>query len=60
MADLSKEAVILACEANEEDITPSRILVHHFEQSIHELFHAREFDSRRFLHVKHNHLFVRL
>ena len=33
MADLSKEAVILACEANEEDITPSRILVHHFASS---------------------------
>ena len=30
MADLSREAVVLACEASEDEMAPSRIVVNHF------------------------------
>ena len=30
MADLSAEAVVLACEASEDEMAPSRVVVNHF------------------------------
>ena len=32
MADLTREAVILACEASEDEMAPSRIVVNHFSE----------------------------
>ena len=32
MADLSREAVVLACEASEDEMAPSRIVVNHFAE----------------------------